>query len=396
MQPPCHELLHLMRSQTAKALVVLVVWGWVMPGVMYAQAVAQLDIPYAVVPPGTDPILLSLDVYASLNANNLPIVVWVHGGAWAIGDKSTLFYKADWLTNNDFVLVSVNYRLSPDPPELTNATRIMHPTHAQDVAAAIAFVRQNAAAWGGNPDRIALMGHSAGAHLVSLVATDARFLQAHGMTPFDLSAVVSLDSGAYDVGSRAASSVLETYFLNAFTDDPSVWTDASPITHVTADVALPPFFLVHQTRPQQTNDAEAFAARLNTAGHTVITYPAPGLSHADINQWLGGPEDPIYTRDVLSFLRDAVATTNEPFPTERSNAEGASMMLGPNPARDYVNLSLAAPGIIYTIDLLGRTLAQQEGQGVVQVNLRAYAPGIYVLLIVGESYRHVERIVRVS
>lgn len=246
-----HEPLRRMPSQSAKALGILLVCGWAVSGVAYAQPIAQLDIPYAVAPPGTDPVLLSLDVYAPLNASNLPMVVWVHGGAWAIGDKSTLFYKADWLTSNDFVLVSVNYRLSPDPPELTNTARIMHPTHAQDVAAAIAFVHQNAAAWGGSPDRIALMGHSAGAHLISLVATDARLLHAHGMTPSEVSAVVSLDSGAYDVAFRAAGSVLDTYFLNAFTDDPNVWADASPITHVTADIALPPFLLVHQTRPNR-------------------------------------------------------------------------------------------------------------------------------------------------
>ena len=113
-----------------------------------------------------------LDVYAPATGNNHPIVLYVHGGGWLGGTKAQLESKPDFFVGNDYVLVSINYRLSPE---------FKHPAHVQDVASAIAWVYNNAAQFGGDPERIAISGHSAGAHLAALAATDPRYLAVHGL-----------------------------------------------------------------------------------------------------------------------------------------------------------------------------------------------------------------------
>ena len=322
-----------MRVVMKNILIAAILLAVCIPSIASSQPVVQLDIPYTDVPQGIDSTLLSLDVYAPPNADNLPVIIWVHGGAWTVGDKATsVDYKADWLTGNAFVFVSVNYRLSPLPVELNNPNRIKHPIHAEDVAAAIGFVRKEAASWGGNPDQIGLMGHSAGGHLVSLVATDTRYLAPYDMVPSDLVAVISLDTGAYNVADIMIGGLLLDQYINAFTDDPAIWADASPINFVTSEVDLPPFFLVHQTNARQSAAANAFVAVLSETGNKVSTYPASGMSHEEINRWLGGPENPIYTADVVAFIAEAVSSSSSVRIEEEIGVNEAPQIMGPNPA----------------------------------------------------------------
>ena len=362
----------------------------------YSQPLVQYDIPYVDIPPGIDSTLLSLDVYTPANASHLPVIVWVHGGAWTVGDKASVFYKSEWLNSNEFVFVSVNYRLSPFLPALGNPDRIKHPTHVQDVAAAVGFVRQEAASWGGDPDRMILMGHSAGGHLVSLVATDTRYLEAHGMTPTDVLAVVSLDTGAYNVADIMNDGLLMNQYLNAFTEDSTVWADASPIHYVTPDVPLPPFMLVHQTTPRQTTSADAFASVLEEAGHTVTTYPAPGMSHEDINRWLGGPENPVYTDDVLSFLSETVSTSTDIDRPAEDELDNRPAIIGPNPTYGQLALSLPGDAEVYVVDILGRVRSRLNGtSGILQLNLDAFPPGVYMIIVVQNGQKHIYRAVRI-
>ena len=114
-----------------------------------------------------------LDVYALNDAKRAPVMVYVHGGGWRRGDKSAVGRKAQFFTGLGWVLVSTNYRLLPEGK---------HPTNVQDVAQALAWVHDHVAEHGGDPERIFLMGHSAGAHLAALVATDERHLKAAGKT----------------------------------------------------------------------------------------------------------------------------------------------------------------------------------------------------------------------
>jgi acetyl esterase/lipase len=125
------------------------------------------NIPYIVIA-GVDPNLLSLDVYAPAKAKDLPVVLMIHGGGWANGDKANRDVgtnKARYFTAQGYVYVSINYRLSP---------AVQHPTHIEDVASAVSWVLENIATYGGDPARLTLMGHSAGAHLLLVSAPDWR------------------------------------------------------------------------------------------------------------------------------------------------------------------------------------------------------------------------------
>ncbi|MHC4777256.1 MAG: carboxylesterase family protein, partial [Planctomycetota bacterium] len=104
----------------------------------------QMDIPYAEIA-DVNKSLLSLDLYAPVEGKNHPVVIFVHGGGWRKGDKSSARQKGHFFAQKGFVLVSVNYRLSP---------KVTHPAHIQDVAAAVKWVRDNVKDHGGNPEKL--------------------------------------------------------------------------------------------------------------------------------------------------------------------------------------------------------------------------------------------------
>jgi acetyl esterase/lipase len=138
---------------------------------------------------GVDPNLTSVDVYLPAGCGPVPVVMWVHAGGWQRGDKSgaNVERKAAWAESLGAALVSVNYRLS------TPGSGVMWPDHGDDVAAAVAWAQAEGAAVGLDSERVALVGHSAGAHLVSIVGTDPGLLTGAGADPLGISCVVALD-----------------------------------------------------------------------------------------------------------------------------------------------------------------------------------------------------------
>jgi acetyl esterase/lipase len=148
-----------------------------------------LNVRYAEVP-GADANLLSLDIYAPPNAAQCPVMVYVHGGGWARGDKQAVGIKPDYFCSRGWVFVSINYRLVPKVDILAQA---------QDAANAVAWVHTHIADHGGNPEKLHLMGHSVGAHLVALLGTHERFLKVAGKDLNILRSIIELDTQALDV-----------------------------------------------------------------------------------------------------------------------------------------------------------------------------------------------------
>lgn len=227
--------------------------------------------------------LQRLDVYpapADACGQN-PVLVWVHGGGWRRGDKANgLADKVAWAHANGWTLVSVNYRLSTPnarPP-------VRYPDHNRDVGRAVEWVHARIARFGGDPDRIALMGHSAGAGIVAAVGADERNLD-DGTRP-TVSCVAALDTEAYDIehvidrGGRVA-----LLYRNAFGNRRAVWRDASPVNQVSAedpDVLLTSRGSLHRRLVQA-----AYAARLRAAGVEATVVPLVGYSHGDVNTAVG-------------------------------------------------------------------------------------------------------------
>ena len=132
-----------------------------------AQNVKQ-NIPYA------EPVneRQTLDVYAPADGKNLPVVFWIHGGGWQGGDKTSVQLKPKTFVDQGFVFVSTNYRLLP---------HVDMGTIIRDIAKSIRWVHDHIAEHGGDPQRILVMGHSAGAQLAAIVCTDDRYLKAEGL-----------------------------------------------------------------------------------------------------------------------------------------------------------------------------------------------------------------------
>ncbi|MBN1881481.1 MAG: alpha/beta hydrolase [Deltaproteobacteria bacterium] len=244
---------------------------------------------------GCDENLVSLDVYTPKADGPSPVVVFIHGGSWQIGDKTRVGDKAVYFTENGFVFVSVNYRLSPE---------VIHPVHIQDVARAVAWVYRNIDEYGGDPDRFFLMGHSAGAHLAALATLDERRLAVEGLGPDIISGVILLDGAGYDIPLllSGAGRLYEKHFLPPFTDEPQVWRDASPMLHVEDDESPPPFLIIYvRDREESCVQAELLADRLTNVGGDVTLYHALEKNHITVNRALGDEGDEV-TAAVHDFI----------------------------------------------------------------------------------------------
>jgi acetyl esterase/lipase len=238
-----------------------------------------------------------LDIYAPGGGKDHPVVIWIHGGAWQIGDKAFVQSKPQAFDERGFVFVSVNYRFHP---------AVTYREQAGDIAKAIRWVHDHARNHGGDPRRIFLMGHSAGAHL-ALVGTDERYLECEGLKLSDLSGVILLDGACYDIPRQVKQTMLprmRAMYTNVFTEDEATQKDASPITHVAKGKGIPPFLILHVARRRgPTVQSEALASRLREVGVEAKVVPAEGKTHLTINRELGEPDD-LPTEVVSEFLRE--------------------------------------------------------------------------------------------
>lgn len=231
-----------------------------------------------------------LDVYAPRRAQAAPVILMVHGGAWVVGGKDgpgVTGRKMPHWVEAGYVFVSIDYRMLPaaDPLE-----------QARDVAAALMYVQHHAAEWGGDGGRIVLAGHSAGAHLVALLAADPSLVHEGGAAPW--LGTLSLDSAALDVPALMAGPHLRLYD-RAFGSDPAFWTRVSPQQQLRTAPA-PMLLVCSSQRIESCPASHAFAARVERLGGSARVLPEP-MTHAQINADLGTPGD--YTRDVDAFLR---------------------------------------------------------------------------------------------
>lgn len=240
-----------------------------------------------------------LDLYARPDLEEAPMVLYVHGGGWNIGDKSRVNDLPRWAARHGFLLASANYRLTPE----VNARGC-----AEDVAAAAAWMLANGAEHGGDPKRLFLLGHSAGAHLVALVGVDPTYLGAHGKAPSDLAGVIPIDGAGYDAVKQMRMPQrpgflgrrLEEMYDLAFGDDAAA---VSPTLLVKPGQAYPPFLIFHvASRADAREQSQELARVLRAAGGRARVVSAPGETHRSINMEFGQTADPEGER-AARFIR---------------------------------------------------------------------------------------------
>ena len=241
-----------------------------------------LDIHYQS-PDGVDANVVALDVYPVVGRCDAPVAVWVHGGGWRQGDKQNLAEeRAAFYNAQGWLMVAVNYRLTTPGAD----PAVQYPDHNHDVAAALGWVHGEIAAHGGDPERVLLIGHSAGASIVASIVADPLYLALQGLSPSWISCAVLLDTAAYDIANAAGSGQNQLY-LDAFGSDPSVWEAASPMHHVGEGPLPTRVLIVTRGSAPRISEATTFGELLTAEGVDAVTFDASPLSHEDVNEQIG-------------------------------------------------------------------------------------------------------------
>jgi acetyl esterase/lipase len=261
------------------------------------------NIPYA--KPGHERQVL--DVYSPQDAKHLPVVFWIHGGGWETGDKTSVQIKPQFFTNKGFVFASTNYRLLPS---------VDMATIVRDIAKSVSWVHDHIADYGGDPNRLLIMGHSAGAQLAALICTDDRYLKAEGLSLAIIKGCVPVDGDTYDVPAiiETAETRRRVHHLpqakfghrEKFGNDPAKHRDFSAVTHVARDKRIPPFLILHVAdHPDTSAQALRLGNALKDAGVSTTVFGAKETNHRRLNENLGSPDDPA-TKALIVFLGKAL------------------------------------------------------------------------------------------
>lgn len=259
----------------------------------------QKDIPY------TQPTQERqfLDIYSPDNAKDSPVVFWIHGGGWQAGDKSSIQSKPQWFLQQGFVFVSTNYRLLPNVPM---------ETIVEDVAKSLGWVHKNISRYGGDPKKIYVMGHSAGAQLAALICTDDGYLKSEGVPFSALKGCVPVDGDTYDIPAiietaetrRRVHKQPQAKFghREKFGNDPAKHVNFSAVTHAKKDKGIPPFLIMYvASHPDNTAQAQRLDSALKEAGVVSKLYGAKDSEHSKINNDIGTPNDP-GSAAILEFV----------------------------------------------------------------------------------------------
>ena len=220
-----------------------------------------------------------LDVFMPEGVPNAPVVVYFHGGALQAGSKAIGEGLARQLAARGIGLVTANYRLSPG---------VMHPAHMEDATAAFAWTKKHIASYGGDPDRVFLSGHSAGAYLAALMALDPSYLEAQGLGLSDVRGVIPISPFLHvedpDVAPRRPKTVWGT--------DPKVWLQASVTPYVSA--GKPPMLFIYADGDDawRREQNQRLAADLTASGNKALAIEIADRTHGSVNSKMADDDDP--------------------------------------------------------------------------------------------------------
>jgi arylformamidase len=255
-----------------------------------AELTIKRDIPYV----ESGHANQKVDIYAPQGAKNLPVVFWIHGGGWMAGHRTNVTLKPRAFADKGFVFVSTGYRLLPEVEMVTIF---------QDIAKSMHWVHDHVAEYGGDPNRILVGGHSAGAQLAALISIDDRYLKAEGLSLDIIKGCVPVDGDTYDVPAIIETAEArwrahhEEFSKNGhrvkFGNDPAKHRDYSAVTHVAKGKHIPPFLILHVAEhPDTSAQARRLATVLKENKIPVKVFGGRKTSHDELNDNLGLPDDP--------------------------------------------------------------------------------------------------------
>lgn len=268
-----------------------------------AEMVIHRDLPYA--EPKNE--RQCLDVYTGAKPGKGPVVVWIHGGGWQRGDKSTMAIgtpeqqtcKPQAIVDRGGVFVAINYRFIPNVDLKTMLT---------DVAKAIGWVKRNVAQYGGDPGSIMVMGHSAGAQMAALVCTDERYLKAEGLALSDIKGCMPVDGDSYYPLLQIETVVPKSAASYRLKFPEGGERELSSVLHVAKDKGIPPFLVLCVADYPESGaqlQSEILVHYLKLANISAKVVAVPGKTHATLNADLGVKDDP-GTKAMLAFVDEVM------------------------------------------------------------------------------------------
>ncbi len=259
-----------------------------------------------------------LDIYFQKNdKRNKPVIVMIHGGAWVVGDKTAKGVVSNkvnfFVDQKDYIFVSINYRMDKNS---------IHPQEVEDVSRAISWIVSNIQQKGGDPTKLIIMGHSAGAHLAALVSTDLKYLAKENVPIEFIKGVIPLDGGGFDIPYLLNSDeikkdmgggiktklllkkVIDVYGIAWGQYDINILNDASPIFHVSKKT--PPLLLIESSK-NITHQlvADRFQKVLNSSNVKYQRYDYD-LKHEEINDFVGKPHEHL-TKVIDEFISSVLS-----------------------------------------------------------------------------------------
>ena len=235
---------------------------------------------------------LKVDIYSPTAASKrrfarkAPVVMYVHGGGWIKGNRKKVYSQHKWLTGKGYVFVAIDYRPVP---------RTDIDGQVRDVATSINWVRRNIKRYGGDGRKIVIMGHSAGAHLVAMIAAKNAAGPLAGVIPNDVQAY---DMVAYGVVRGGIGHPYDKAFGSKIED----WVRWSPTTYAKRNRNMPPHLIMHSgsQKARRKQLANGYANLLRSRGTRAYTFDGGDYSHGSIARTLG--QDNSATRAVEQFL----------------------------------------------------------------------------------------------
>lgn len=233
----------------------------------------------------------------------LPVMFWIHGGGWQVGDKGDVGLKPKTFTERGFLFVSTNYRLLPD---------VEMGTLIRDVAKSLAWVHKHIDDYGGDPNRIFVGGHSAGAQLAALLCVDDRYLEEEGVSSGVLKGCIPVDGDTFDIPKIIMTAEHRQMIYGGkmfnfghrqkFGNDPEKHVDFSAVSHIAKGKGIPPFLILYFSgNPDTRSQAQRLELVLKEAEIPVKALGKRDTNHRRLNNELGDPNDPA-TEALFLFL----------------------------------------------------------------------------------------------
>lgn len=236
-----------------------------------------------------------LDLVLPKEGRDYPTILFIHGGAWRDGDRKLYGALGRRFAEAGVGMALASYRLTPE---------VKHPEHAKDVARAFAWLRGNVAARGGSPEKLYVMGHSAGGHLAALLALDPSYLEALKIPPGAIKGAIPL-SGVYAVMALPPDTKGILKILpDAFGSDPELCRRASPTSHVKN--AACPFLVLTETEDNLKVRPSMNLLKLAVQKESVKGFEfvdAEGRDHFSIIVKMMGAEEDPYRARILDFVK---------------------------------------------------------------------------------------------